>query len=590
MYFRVTKSMTRLLTLACVAFAPLALVAQDSAKPAAKAPAADSASRWDIFLGYSYLRPSDTVNGTLSDGTVLGTPIKAEKVGTVESVARYFNRNVGWEINAGQHDAYRDTDTSAGNTGDSNTGLYTVQTGPIFRYPLAHGVIPWGHALVGGASMEGPNQQNYTPGVTYTVGGGLDVNTPLFNHHLAIRLAEADYEYIHVDYGPAHAAGNEPYQVGGRVNANSLRLAAGVVYHIGTIAPPPPVTLACSASPATVFPGDPVTVTATAGALDPKLNVIYSFSGSGVTGNGATATVATATLAPGAYTVTCGVKEGKKGKEGLKPWETADATTSFTVKAFEPPTIACSASPSTIKPGETSTVTATGMSPQNRPLTYSYSAAAGSISGSGTTATFTSTGAPTGATAVTCNVSDDKVQTATGQTSVIITAPYVAPVPHTEALCSISFEKDKKRPARVDNEAKACLDEVALNLQKQSDAKAVVVGNADAKEKAKTAKEEAAAAKRKHAKPVEDLAVQRAINTKDYLVTEKGIDASRISVATGTTDGQKVEDYLVPAGANFSTDVAGTTEVTATVKPQPRKPLAAKKHAAKKSAKPSAAK
>jgi hypothetical protein len=167
----------------------------------------------------------------------------------------------------------------------------------------------------------------------------------------------------------------------------------------------------------------------------------------------------------------------------------------------------------------------------------------------------------------------------------------VAPVPHTEALCSITFEKDKRRPARVDNEAKACLDEVALDLQKQSDAKAVVVGNANAKEKAKTAKEEAAAAKRKHAKPVEDLAVQRAVNTKDYLVTEKGIDASRISVSTGTTDGQKVEDYLVPAGANFSTDVAGTTEVTATVKPQARKPLATRKHAAKKgSVKPPAGK
>ena len=36
--------------------------------------------------------------------------------------------------------------------------------------------------------------------------------------------------------------------------------------------------------------------------------------------------------------------------------------------------------------------------------------------------------------------------------------------------------RDKKRPTRVDNEAKACLDEVALDLQRQADAKAVVVG------------------------------------------------------------------------------------------------------------------
>ena len=40
-------------------------------------------------------------------------------------------------------------------------------------------------------------------------------------------------------------------------------------------------------------------------------------------------------------------------------------------------------------------------------------------------------------------------------------------------------------------------------------------------------------------------------------MTEQGIDASRISVATSTTDGQTVENYLVPAGATFSTDVHG---------------------------------
>ena len=113
------------------------------------------------------------------------------------------------------------------------------------------------------------------------------------------------------------------------------------------------MTLACSASPASVFPGEPVTVTATAGALDPKVNAIYTWTGTGVTGNGTTATVATGSLAAGTYTVKGDVKEGKAGKEGLKPGESADCSASFTVKAYEPPTISCSANPSTIKPGET---------------------------------------------------------------------------------------------------------------------------------------------------------------------------------------------------------------------------------------------
>jgi hypothetical protein len=267
------------------------------------------------------------------------------------------------------------------------------------------------------------------------------------------------------------------------------------------------------------------------------------------------------------------VKEGKKGKEGLKPGQTADATANFTVKEFEPPTISCSASPTTIKPGDTATVTATGASPQSRPLTYSYSAAAGSVNGTGTTAEFNSTGAPTGSVDITCKVSDDKTHTATATTTVTIVAPPPPPQPHAQALCGLSFDTDKKRPTRVNNEAKACLDEVALDLQKQADAKVFIVGESDAKEKAKTEKEAKYAAKHKHAK-VLDSAAQRAVNAKAYLVEEKGIDASRVSVATGTEDGQKIETYLVPAGANFSSDVQGTTPVDeSTLKAEARKEL-----------------
>lgn len=346
----------------------------------------------------------------------------------------------------------------------------------------------------------------------------------------------------------------------------------------------PPVTLSCAASAPSVFPGDPLTVTATPGSLSTKKNnsVVYNWSGDSVTGNGTTATVNTASLAPGSYTVKGEIKEGKKGKEGQKTGQTAQCSTDYTVKAFEPPTVSCSASPDTIKPGETSTITATAVSPQNRPLTYSYSASAGSVSGTGTTAEFSSAGAPTGAVEVTCNVSDDKGHSVSGNTTVTISAPPPPPPPpHTQALCSMSFTGDKARPTRVDNEAKACLDQVALDLKQQADAKAVLVGESNDKEKAKTAKQEKYAEHHKRAK-VEDSAAQRAVNAKDYLVTEQGIDASRISVATSSTDGQEVQNYLVPSGANFSSDVQGTTPVDETaVKPQARKALGARHHHAK---------
>jgi len=149
------------------------------------------------------------------------------------------------------------------------------------------------------------------------------------------------------------------------------------------------------------------------------------------------------------------VKEGKPGKEGMKPWETADGTATFTVKEFEPPTISCAANPTTIKPGESSTITATGVSPQNRPLTYEYSAASGSVQGNGNSATFSSAGASTGPVELTCKVSDDKNHSATANTTVTIEAPPPPPGPSPEqvrlearlALHSVFFPTDQPRAA-----------------------------------------------------------------------------------------------------------------------------------------------
>ena len=347
----------------------------------------------------------------------------------------------------------------------------------------------------------------------------------------------------------------------------------------------PPITLSAAAAPPAVYAGEPVTVTATPGSVSEKKNnnVVYSWSGTNATGNGTSASVATDSLQPGSYSVKAEVKEGKKGKEGLKPGQTAEASASFTVKEFEPPTIGCTASPTTIQPGGTSTVTARGVSPQNRPLTYSYSVTSGSVAGSGTSAVFSSAGAPTGAVGISCKVADDKGHTATASTTVTILAPPPPPPqPHAQALCSIAFSADAKRPTRVDNEAKACLDQIALNLKQQADAKAVIIADSDAKEKATEAKEQKRALHNKHAK-VENFAGQRAVNAKDYLVTEQGIDPSRITVMTGAGDDQSVQDYLVPAGANFSADVTGGAPVdVSTVKPETRKALPVRHHSSKK--------
>ncbi|MGD0729660.1 MAG: REJ domain-containing protein [Terracidiphilus sp.] len=531
-----------------------ALGAQVTATTTSKT-ATDSPSRWDIFIGYSYLAPKGQIPNTTDSEA--GNHYGQINWGGIISAAYFFNKNIGIQVEGDEHSQSEDYPPGDNNASfNSNDDFGGGGAGVIFRYPT-NLLTPFGHVLVG-TERVGSIYQADVWGMAVTAGGGLDLQTPLFKRHLAWRIGQLDYQYIRAD--------------GGTVNA--YRISTGVVYHVGNIAPPAPVTLACSANPSWVFPGDPITITATAGNLNPKWPAVYAWTGSGATGSGTTVTIATGTLTAGSYTVTGTIKEGK----GDKPWLAATCTASFTVKAYEPPTVSCSADPSTIKPGDTSTITAAGVSPQNRPLTYSYSVAPGSgtISGSGTTATYNSAGAPTGAVGITCNVADDKGQTASANTTVTITAPYVAPALHTQTLCSISFDKKGQPPARVDNEAKACLDSVytAYKGESHTPATVVVVGEESAAEKARLARH-------KHAV---DLAAQRAVNTKAYLVS-LGLDASSITVATGTTDGNTAENYLVPAGATFSTDVTGTTPVDETaVKPQARKPLGARHHAAKKEA------
>lgn len=570
MYCRVLKTVSRLLSIALLIAAPVALAAQASQAAKGNNSSDQYASRWDIFIGYSYLAPKGTVDVPQPSGPAVPFSYNAVDVGGLFSGAYFFNRHVGAQIEFGEHN-WGTQNSGASNIGThgNNDGFDTVGGGLIVRFPSGH-ITPFLHGLIDAERVEGPDFNPPTWGPGLTLGGGMDYETPLFNHHLAIRLFQADYEYMHANFGPG--------VYGGRANINAARLSAGVVIHVGSIAPPTPVTLGCTANPDSVYPGTDVTVTCTPGNLNPKMNSIYSYSGSGAQGNGTTATVSTSSLAPGSYTVQGTVKEGKKGKEGVKPWESANGSTTFTVKAFEPPTISCTASPTTIKPGETSTVTATGVSPQNLPLTYSYSASAGNITGNGASAVYSSTGAPTGAVGVTCKVSDDKGNTASSDTTVTIEAPPPPPQPHTQALCSIGFSTDTRRPTRVDNEAKACLDQVAIDLQQQPDAKAVLVGESNAKEKETTAREEKYQ-QRHHRAHVTHYAEQRAVNAKDYLVTEKGIDASRISAATSDADGQTVQDYLVPAGANFDQDVQGTTPVNESeVQPQKRVPLAQRQH------------
>jgi len=536
MVYRPLHSFGRFVLAACaVSLGASCLGAQTT--PSTAPPVGPNLSRVDVFLGYSYYGAHGMIKPA-------GIAYSSVDLGGIASGAYYFNKYVGMEV------------TGVAHPDGNNDQLYTGSAGPIFRAHMQNYTL-FAHGNAGGVRIGGPNHNDetgapgsyYNPnqwGVTLAVGGGMDYDIPFFNNRFSLRLFQADYRYVHADFGPANATTG---LLGGRANIGAAELSSGIVTHFGSIVPPPPVTYSCAVSPSTVYPGDPITVTGTPLNLNPKKNATYTWSADGgtIAGTSTTANVDTKTAAAGTYTIKGHVTEGNK------PTEMADCTAQYTVKAFEPPTISCSASPSSVNPGDSSTVTASAVSPQNRPLTYSYSSAAGSISGTSSTATLTTAGAAPGTITVTCNVVDDKGQTASSTTSVSIAAP---PAPHivTSNLCSINFDRDARRPARVNNEAKACLDDIALNLQRTSDAKVALVGNGASSEK--TGKK---------------LAAQRAVNTKEYLVKDKGVDASRISVYTGTDDGKTVTTTLVPTGATLDSGAWTAVDESAAAAPVARK-------------------
>jgi len=129
---RVSKSLIRVFAVAIVGLLPVALAAQDTAKPAAKPVQEDSATRWDIFAGYSYIAPHGTIV-TPEGGLNQAVPYSAITGGGIVSVARYFNRFVGVE---GVGDVHTE-DESQNPWVTSKDDISSGAVGLIFRYPTS---------------------------------------------------------------------------------------------------------------------------------------------------------------------------------------------------------------------------------------------------------------------------------------------------------------------------------------------------------------------------------------------------------------------------------------------------------------------
>ncbi len=502
--------MHRLLRVALMPLVAIAPVRYTLGQAAPAAYGSPAMSRVDLFAGYAYLYPFNSDIGNINYPSI---PFGADG-----SVAAYFTHHFGVQVE-GNYSPNGDTD---------NNCVYTAQAGPIGRFQAGR-FVPFAHVLGGGAIVGGPRAQTCDKwGYGGTVGGGLDYILPVFHDRLAIRAFQADFVYAHIDNGPIAAGGFR----GGIGDITAVRGSAGIVFRFGDMNPggKEPPTFNCSAEPQNPFPGDPVILTASAIDVNPKRKPTYLWTSSGGTvgGDGARAAVDTASLAPGTYAVTGKLVEGPKQRL------VAACTTAFTVRAYQPPTVACSADRAAIHSGDGVAIKATARSPQNRPLLYSYGTTSGVIVGNGPTAALSTAGTSPGNITVTCNVSDDKGQTASATTSIVVAAPPPPPpavvTPTMQSLCSITFDRDKKRPDRVDNEAKGCLDDVALTLNRETADKLLIIGShADSETN-------------------RDSAI-RTMNVADYLTHEKGIDPARLDLRIGPDNNRSVAMMLVPPGA-----------------------------------------
>ena len=507
----------RIVSIALIAGSTFASIASGQAAPAASG--GPALSRVDVFVGYNYFKPFN------SDINNLNYP--AIPFGFDGSVTGYFTKHFGIQAE-GQYSP---------NGPDDNNCAYEAQAGPIARVQAGR-FVPFFHALGGGAIAGGPLAQGCNVwGYGLTTGGGFDYILPVFHDHLAIRPIQADFVYSHIDNGPLRNGGFD----GGIGKVTAVRASAGLVFRFGNMNPggAEPPTFNCSAEPSQVFPGDPITLTASTLNLSAKRQPKYIWASSGgkVAGDSATAAIDTAGMQPGVYQVT------GKLVEGVKERLVASCTASFTVRAYEPPTIACSASRTTVNSGDQVAIKATATSPQNRPLTYSYGTTAGRIVGDGPMASLSTTGVSPGNVTVTCNAVDDKGQSASSRVAVTVATPPPPPVveafkPTMQSLCSITFDRDLKRPDRVDNEAKGCLDDIALTLNRETSSKLLIVGSHADKETNR------------------DSAV-RAMNAAEYLTKEKGVDPARLDLRIGPDNSRSVAMMLVPPGAVV--DAAGAT-------------------------------
>jgi len=434
----------------------------------------DSNPNWDLFVGYQWLHPGGTVPTPFGD-FANPTPFKIPDMsrGFGSALAYNFDPHWGVEFDFGHN-------WGAGNY--ETTG----SIGPRFMW-RTDGANYFLHTLLSlnRLSVSGLNADN---GVGAILGGGMDL--PI-RKWVSFRLFEADYVWARHNYSDF---ADTPFPNLRHPSLEGVRLRTGLVFNWGG-APALVPAATCSVQPSEVMVGEPITATVTASNFNPKHTMTYSWSGNGgqVTGKDTTASIDTTNAAPGNYSVTAHVTDPK-----AKTNNEASCTANYTVKPLppkNPPTMSCSASPASAPVGTSVTVTCNCTSPDGVPVSVaSWTSSGGALSGSGSSATLSTTGVSPGSVTVGATCTDSRGLTGQASTEVTIETPPPPPVnPEIQrlearlALHSIYFVTDYPKPANpkgglVASQQKtliALADDFKKYLESKPDAHLILGGHAD---------------------------------------------------------------------------------------------------------------
>ena len=457
--------------------------------------------RFELGAGYSYVNfnPGDPFSSFSNHGASGFFAYNASRyLGLVAELNGYnFSREV--------------------NGANVKAGWETFLFGPRLNVRRFDYFVPFVEFLIGGshggAQLTGDQTQN---AFALAAGGGVDV---VLTKHVAWR-------FVQMDYLMTNFSGSS---LGGNARQDNFRVGTGIVLRLGLPAPPPPPkpkeppTASCAVTPGSVYAGsnDAVTVRVTANSPD-SLPLTYSYTATGgaVEGTGPDARWNSSGVNPGSYTITAKVDDGKGGSASC----TADVRVEE--RPHHPPTVSVSANPTTIKVGEKSAISCNATSPDNLPLTYSYSASGGQITGNGPQAQFDSTGVQPGTYSSKCEVTDSRGDKGDGSANVEVQQPPPPPeqirLEQRLVLHSVYFPTAQPTVASPQGgltaSQKQTLDTLAVDFKSylayKPDAHLILGGHADIR------------GSKEYNDKLSERRVERA---RSYLV-EKGVPADHIEV------------------------------------------------------------